>query len=375
MAITLRCSCGSESKLTAKVCSKCGTAFPKKGRKYKVTLRMDGKKVTRTVTSVELARGIEAKLKVDIARGDHQLVKRAAAPTLAEVWKRYWPWAEANKKSAEDDRWNYERHLRPRFGDKRLDQISPFAIDGWAMGLKKSGLAPATVRHQTILLNRLFVMADQWNLYTGPNPVKKARSIKVNNQRTEYLNADQLARLTDVLEHWPCRTTACLIKFLMATGVRLGETFRLTWKDVDLQQKLMVLRDPKGGRDVVLPLSAKALAVLEEVPRIDASQFVFPGVGGQQRRHFFRPWSKIREAAGLPSDFRLHGLRHHFASALVSNGVSIFTVSKLLTHRNVATTMRYAHLSDEAMRDALEISDKNLTPQDSNIVPLRRAAQ
>ena len=143
MAITLRCSCGSESKLTAKVCSKCGTAFPKKGRKDKVTLRMDGKKVTRTVTSVELARGIEAKLKVDIAPGDHQLVKRAAAPTLAEVWKRYWPWAEANKKSAEDDRWNYERHLRPRFGDKRLDQISPFAIDVWSSD-KAGGWAPDT---------------------------------------------------------------------------------------------------------------------------------------------------------------------------------------------------------------------------------------
>ena len=375
MAITLRCSCGSESKLTAKTCGKCGTPFLKGKRRYKVTLRVNGRKVTRTTTNLELAREIEAKLKVDITRGEHQLVKRAAAPTLAEVWKRYWPWAETNKKSADDDRWNYERHLRPRFGDKRLDQITPFAIDGWAMSLKKDSYAPATVKHQVVLLNRLYTLADRWNLYTGPNPCKKARPIKVNNQCTEYLDEEQLARLTDVLEAWPCRMSACLIKFLMATGVRLGETFKLTWADVDIQQKLMALRDPKGGRDVVLPLSAKALAVLQEVPRIEGSAYVFPGVGGQQRRHFFRPWSKIREAAGLPSDFRLHGLRHHFASALVSSGVSIFTVSKLLTHKNVTTTMRYAHLSDEAMRDALEISDKNLTPQDSTIVPLRRVAQ
>ena len=47
---------------------------------------------------------------------------------------------------------------------------------------------------------------------------------------------------------------------------------------------------------------------------------------------FKRPWVEIKKKSGLPKEFRLHGLRHHYASSLVSAGVDLFTVSKLLTH-------------------------------------------
>lgn len=372
MAINLRCVCGSEAKLTAKACPKCGTAFPKKGRRYKVTLRVDGRKVTRTVSNLKLAQDIEGTLKVDIARGEHDLRKRKA-PTLAEVWAKYLPWAETNKKSADCDRWNFEKHLRPTFGQKHLNQISPFDIERLIVSMKGQGYAPATIRHQTILLSRIYVLAERWGLYAGPNPCKKVRPIKVNNQVTERLTDEQLTRLLAVLDEWPCRTTAALVKFLLSTGLRKGEAFKLAWADVDLHHRLVTLRDPKGGRDVVLPLSDKAVTVLQEAPRTD-SPFVFPGRDSGQRRWFHHPWSRIREAAGLPDTFRLHGLRHHFASTMVSNGVDLYTVSQLLTHKDVATTQRYAHLSDQTLRDALKVSDQCQAPQDGIVVPLRRVA-
>nr|WP_275888422.1 site-specific integrase [Desulfobulbus alkaliphilus] len=241
--------------------------------------------------------------------------------------------------------------------------------------MKKDGYAPATIRHQTILLSRLYTLADRWGLYGGQNPCKRAKRVQVNNQVTERLDEEQLARLMDVLESWPCRASACLVKFLLFTGIRKGEEFKLIWKDIDMQQKLMKLRDPKGGRDVSLPLSDKALAVLKEVPRVEDSLYVFPGKDGQQREWFYHPWARIRKMAGLPNDFRLHGLRHAFASAMVCNGVDLFIVSRLLTHKDISTTQRYAHLSDQSLRDALKVSDRCQTPQDSNVVPLRKVAQ
>ena len=52
-----------------------------------------------------------------------------------------------------------------------------------------------------------------------------------------------------------------------------------------------------------------------------------------------------------------NGLRHNFASTLVSNGVDLYTVQKLLTHKDASTTQRYAHLSDKALRDAVSQFD------------------
>lgn len=65
-------------------------------------------------------------------------------------------------------------------------------------------------------------------------------------------------------------------------------------------------------------------------------------------------------------------MRHHFASSLVSSGVDLFTVSKLLTHKDVSTTTRYAHLADQTLRDALAVSDRVQTP--TKVTPLKKVA-
>ncbi|TAL17018.1 site-specific integrase, partial [bacterium] len=129
MAILIRCECKAEAKLTAKTCPGCGMEFPRKGRLYKVVLRMGGRKVTRTIGNLEAAREIEAKLKVDIAKEEHNLQKKTPAPTLAQIWKRYLPWAMENKSSWEMDVYSYQRHLEPIFGSMRMDQISQFDVE------------------------------------------------------------------------------------------------------------------------------------------------------------------------------------------------------------------------------------------------------
>jgi integrase len=94
-----------------------------------------------------------------------------------------------------------------------------------------------------------------------------------------------------------------------------------------------------------------------EHPRT-GSPYVFPGRGGNQRTDINKQVTRIKEAAGLPKDFRaLHGLRHVYASMLASSGqVDLYTLQKLLTHKSAAMTQRYAHLRDEAMQRAAALA-------------------
>ena len=379
MAINVRCkACKADLKLSAKKC-KCGVPIPQKGKIYRVIVRVNGKRVTRTVTNLELAKEIEGKYKVDAARDEHDLNKKIPAPTLKAIWTKFLPWAKEHKKSWKTDKYYYEKHLAPLFGSKQLDSISPFEVEKLILSLKK-GLnkrgkpySPATIKHQVVLLSRLYSIASQWGLYNGINPCNKLSLPKLNNQQTEFLSDDQLSRLLKVLEDWPNKRSSSLIKFALYTGLRRGEIFKLTWKDIDPNRKTILIRDPKGQIDQVLPLSDKAGQVLKDVPKEHESPYIFYGKNGGLRKDIKGPWGRIRTAAELPKDFRLHGLRHHFASALASNGVDLYIIQKLLTHKDASTTQRYAHLAEQTLRDAIKLSDSlHEKNGQTNIVHLRR---
>jgi len=367
MAINIRCQdCKSDLKTGTKKCPKCG-AIVSRNKKYRVIVRVNGIRVTRSVDNLELAKDVEARFKTDIARGELR-IKKAKAVTIDELWAKYLPWIKANKKTWRDDEYNFNRHLRPAFGPRRLDAISPFLIESFIVKMKKgesrrgTPYALATIKHQLVLLTRLYSVAEKWGIYSGDNPCRKVKKPRLNNQVTEFLNDDELGRLLDALRNWPNRMSAGFVLFCLHTGLRRGELFRLTWGDISFNQCTVTLRSPKGKIDQTLPLSGKAIEVLKTLPREFDTPWVFYGKGGGKRTDFKGPWLKIKKAAGLPDGFRLHGLRHHFASSLVSAGVDLYTVQKLLCHKDSSMTQRYAHLSDKALRDAVNLSDTLLGP-------------
>jgi len=307
-------------------------------------------------------------MKVDIARGEFK-INRKQSPSLGMIWEKYLPWAKEYKKSWKSDFYIYNKHLKPRFEQSCLDQISQFDIEKMVLALKKGKnkhgkpYAKATIKHIVVLLSRLFSVADQWGMYNGKNPCKSVQLPKLNNQITEFLTKEELTRLLDVLDKWPSKVDAGFIQILLYTGLRRGELFKLTWNDINFERQVITLRDPKGRQDQILPLSGKALAVLLNLPE-NNSLYVFPGKYGGQRVDFKRPWKEIKKKANLPPTFRLHGLRHHFASSMVSAGVDLYTVSKLLTHKDIKTTMRYAHIADKTLRDAVNLSDTLQEPKE-----------
>ena len=371
MAIHIFCQkCKSSHGLDAKQCSHCGHQFGR-NKKYRVTASVGGKRATKVLDNLTLAREAEAALKADLVRGQLKINRPGKAPKLDDIWIEFLSWAKEHKKTWRNDKYHYNKHLQPRFGNKRLDAIAPIDIERMKIELKKgisrrgTPYSAATIKHQIVLMKRLYNVASKWRIYKGPNPCDSVDNPKLDNQKTEFMTSEQLSRLLEVLELWPNQKSANLVKFALLTGFRRGEIFKLTWDDVDLVRGNVILRSPKGGKTETLPLSVQALGLLKSIDK--TSMYVFPGKDGNQRTDFKGPWQRIRKAADLPGDFRFHGLRHHFASSLANDGVDLYTIGKLLSHKQISTTQRYAHLADHRLKKAANRSGVLLSPKQSKL--------
>ena len=367
MAINIFCrTCKSTYKLTSKKCPTCESS-DRKCRAYRVRLRQDRKQISRVFPTLELARDAESKWKGEILRGDVAITRKRPTITLDEFWsKHYLSWAEENKRSWKTDRSRYDQHIKSTIGSKPMDKVNALDIERLISGMRKKkstqgkDFAPATMLGVIVFLSHMFTLARKWGFYKGNNPCELVHKPKVNNLQTEYLTQDQHVKLLETLDTWPNRMTTSIVRFAMFTGIRRGELFKLQWKDVSIEHGTMLLRDPKGMKDVSLPLSLEALDVFEHVPKEYKTDYIFYGKDGGQRTDFKHAWHTIRKAAELPDNFRFHGLRHHYASTLVSNGVDLYIVQQLLTHKSHTMTQRYSHLSPNALKQAAEKAGKLL---------------
>jgi integrase len=307
--------------------------------------------------TVEQARKQAQQLLAQATQGEDLSRKRQEElplPTFTELWKAYIT-AKPNLKGMTTDKNRFEKHLKPLLGALPVDRLKPAHVERIRLGME-AGHKPATVRNTLELLRRLhnFGVAQQLC-----SPLSfKIKLPKVNNTKTEDLTPEQLKRLWQAIEDEGNFQAANLMRLALLTGMRRGELFRLQWEHIDTERGFIRLVDTKGGVDNTIPLSADARNVLEQHPRIGDSPYVFPGRNGQQRVDINTQVNRIKERAGLPKDFRaLHGLRHVYASTLASCGkVDMYTLQKLLTHKSPAMTQRYAHLRDEALRNASELA-------------------
>jgi integrase len=141
------------------------------------------------------------------------------------------------------------------------------------------------------------------------------------------------------------------IRLSMVTGCRKSEALTSKWNDFDLVRHVWTKpsHHTKQKRTEYVPLSEQALSLLDRLPR--EGEYVFPGRTGPHLTDLKGPWAKVCKIARL-SGVRIHDLRHSFASHLVSSGVSLPIVGKLLGHTQPQTTARYAHLADNPLREA-----------------------
>lgn len=359
----------------------------------KVTIGSFGK-ITVEQARAEAKRHLaKAALGIDVAA---ERAKRRGELTVAQLCDEYLEQGCDGKKPSTlaTDKGRIERHIKKLLGARRISEVSRGDVAVFmrdvANGKTKAdektrkhgrarvrggkGAATRTVR----LLGGIFSYAVKQG-YLEMNP-RHGVKVYPDGKGERFLNSDELARLGEALTEaessglpWAVNEGAnakhrphthrehrevvspyavAAIRLLLLTGCRAGEILNLMWKDVDFERGFLNLRDSKTGAKVVW-LSAPALEVLNVLPRGGA--YVIAGARADKpRSDLKRPWKRITSHAGL-AGWRLHDLRHSFASIGAASGMGLGLVGKLLGHSSTQTTAKYSHFADNAAQAGADV--------------------
>jgi integrase len=161
------------------------------------------------------------------------------------------------------------------------------------------------------------------------------------------------------------------------TGFRPGDLFGLRWEHVNLTfgmiRKVIEKTAHHQNDPRTFPISKPLVQVLtawHEQNGRPVTGYVFPSTSsknGRMDKHAMqKPWRKVRELANLPDDLQLYTLRHNFASQLILAGADLLTVSKLMAHTDIQTTIKfYGHLQPNVARDVIEQFAQIHTPDET----------
>lgn len=286
-----------------------------------------------------------------------EMGKIKTMPTLKAYFiDVYLPYAEANKKSWSDDQCRFKLHLAPSLGDILLDKISSAMVNQALQMSKDKGLSNASINRIRALISSILTKAYT-NELIEHNPMIRVPKYKEKNHVDRYLNEAESQRLNAVLDHpqqYEINNTVIIsiLKLLMVTGMRKSEVLNLRWNDVDFQHATLKLDENKSGKARIIQLNLTALAIIQGMSRQFRYVFANPETG--------LPYQDIRKtfkavlAKANIQNFRIHDLRHNFASAAVNSGQDIYVVQHLLGHASPLTTQRYAHLRQDTLRAASE---------------------
>jgi len=308
------------------------------------------------------AEKLEHELREELVNADDRKPATAVeSPLFSDFAKEFIDtYATPNNKPSEVEskRMILRVHLKPAFGELRLDQIGPAEIDAYKAIKLAAEVAHKTINNHLTVLRKMLAVAVEWKrLGTAPS----FKWLKPPPPEFDFLTFEESNRLIAGADgEW--RT---MITVAARTGLRLGELLALSWTDVDLEAGRLFVRravargiigTPKNGRSREVALSQQATAALEAHPR--RSLLVFSDADGKMltKGATKAPLANALKRAGL-RHIGWHALRHTFASHLVMRGAPIKAVQELLGHSTIEMTMRYSHLSPDARRDAVRLLD------------------
>jgi integrase len=287
------------------------------------------------------------------------------APTIQELAVRYMEEHGNRKKSSREDETLWRLHLLPKLGRLKVATLSKEQVRNF----HTSHPRPVRANRALEVLSRAMKLAEEWEWReAGSNPCAGIRS-HPEQIRERYLEEEELVRLRATLMAWErdahpaeLRWRFCqMIRLLLLTGARLREIMHARWEWVNWERWQLAIpvenhkTGRKTGRKRIIHLSERALEILEGLRenRLAASPWVIGGSDpGKPLGGYRKLWLRMLADAQI-EEFRLHDLRHSFASYSLGRGQTLGVVGQLLGHQSTQTTLRYAHLIDADARHAV----------------------
>jgi len=318
--------------------------------------------------------------KIDLAKTNRTYTDPHASPTFKDFSETYLKTVSVHKKSHDRETW-LMKNLTEFFGTAKLCRIERKRVLEYRASRLLS-VSKATVNREISLLRHMFNIAiDQGAV--GVNPARGGVGMKAFKEqgRERYLEMVEVESLltaiqarivknssdtlkTSARKSWQYLHTAVVMA--LHTGMRKGEILGLRWENVNWERKTVLLTDTKNGESRRLPIDSKLLRELSEHrARVKNDELVFPSY---DRSGKVVPLNDVKGSFDLAltdagiTNFRFHDLRHTFASHYMMSGGQLYTLSKILGHKDLKMTQRYAKLSSQFIDGQRDRMDTIWTP-------------
>ena len=250
---------------------------------------------------------------------------------------------------------------KEKLGCYILCDITPSLIatgrDALLQGTTKRGCprSPSTAVRYIAALSHVFTIGIKEFCWIETSPVSKISKPREPSGRVRFLNDDEREQLLKVCKQSYSPFLYIVVVLAISSGMRQSEIMNLTWQQIDLQRKQIILEKTKNGSCRTIPLAGLALDLLREhlEKRQLQHSLLFPGKIPGKPIDLRKAWMATLKQSGI-KDFKFHDLRHCAASYLAMSGCSLVEIGILLGHKRLEVTKRYSHLSQKHLSKVIE---------------------
>lgn len=342
----------------------------KRGNSYQIDyFDPDGKRVRKSFRKRKDAEAELGKRVSLIAEGRYLDVKKDYTTTLGELLEKYKE-NYRHQRSFESGKAYFLENFKGYFGEHtKLANIRYVDLETYRNHLREKPTrhkmlrAIASTNREIACLRHLFSKATEWEMIEQ-NPFTKGRVlvVKANNKRFRYLTEEEITKLLNVCVN---DYTGDIVTAILNTGMRRQEALSLKWNQV--RDDFIYLDKTKTDEARQLPINDDLAELLRDIRKRNQlrSEYVFCDSKGRPFKQINRSFQASLKKAGI-EDFRFHDLRHTFASHFVMRGGPLKDLQEILGHKSLTMTMRYAHLSQEHKKKAVNLLNGLTAPQKSS---------
>ena len=269
---------------------------------------------------------------------------------FGEIAEKYLNSIELTHKDFKNIKGRYQNHIKPLFEHRDIYSITEDDLL-LVQRLMLNSHSPKTINHVVGTIGTIFSYATKKLKIRVNNPKTETKNLKVSNSRERFLDKDEIDLLLKSVSY--DRILEFFTALALSTGGRVATILNIRKVDVNLKNKTINLYDFKNESQYTGFISKKLYPIIEDrIKNLDKTDLLIHEDDGKLMQGQLQKHLDILFNEGLKKDDRRnravpHTLRHSFASNLAINGVPIYTIQKLMNHRDINMTLRYAKLSPE----------------------------
>lgn len=293
-----------------------------------------------------------------------------AFATFATQW--FDVYVRANNKPSEihSKKYKLQSSLVPFFGELPLNKINTYRIEQFKAAKLDDGFSAKTINNHLAVLSKCLATAKAWGILRTMPSITLLKTPPCETRFLTHQEGDLL------LYHLPGRWREIALTALK-TGLRMGELRGLSWDDVDWNTRTIIVRhawcgvkkalvSPKSNKHRRIPMTNDLYEMLYKKCEIDGLRGSLVFADGSGNKFYDERFNRELEKACLRAQIKTvtcHTLRHSFASHLAMAGTPMAAIQKLLGHSDIQTSMRYSHITEATLVEAIRGLELGGTPQ------------